>query len=153
MFSFLFFKKKVIDTDPSGGVAALLNDDSVKKFEISDSKYSERTDSVRSEKRRRQQQQQTPQSPSPTADDHTPHLHIGERVNVTLLSGEKLQGSVAFIGETDFSKGIWVGAILDEPKGKNDGSVQGKKYFSCKPSHGVFVKPSSVQSLASVQEL
>ena len=34
----------------------------------------------------------------------------------------------------------WCGSVLDEPAGKNDGSVKGKKYFECKPKHGLIVR-------------
>ena len=42
------------------------------------------------------------------------------------------RGTVRFCGVTSFSPGKWIGIELDEPKGKNDGNVQGVKYFTCK---------------------
>lgn len=53
-------------------------------------------------------------------------IQIGMRVEVT---GKNVQGEVAYYGNTGFASGKWVGVILDEPKGKNNGSVQGKTYF------------------------
>jgi dynactin 1 len=57
------------------------------------------------------------------------------------------RGVVRFYGPTSFSSGKWVGIELNEPKGKNDGSVMGVSYFTCKPNHGVFIKPSQVRVL------
>ncbi|VDP10624.1 unnamed protein product [Soboliphyme baturini] len=45
---------------------------------------------------------------------------------------------------TAFSPGKWIGVILDKPKGKNNGTVQGKEYFRCEENHGIFVRPSQV---------
>ncbi|XP_069578641.1 dynactin subunit 1-like isoform X5 [Brachyistius frenatus] len=67
---------------------------------------------------------------------------IGSTVEVT---GKGQRGTVAYIGATLFASGKWVGVILDEPKGKNDGTVQGKRYFACEDNYGIFVRQSQLQ--------
>mmetsp|Transcript_17903 Transcript_17903/g.38376 ORF Transcript_17903/g.38376 Transcript_17903/m.38376 type:complete len:348 (-) Transcript_17903:267-1310(-) len=47
-----------------------------------------------------------------------------------------------FVGPTQFANGEWIGAELDEATGKNDGQVQGVRYFDCKPGYGIFIKQS-----------
>ncbi|XP_067303769.1 dynactin subunit 1a isoform X2 [Pseudorasbora parva] len=65
--------------------------------------------------------------------------------SVVEVIGKGQRGVVAYIGATLFASGKWVGVILDEPKGKNDGTVQGKRYFSCEENHGIFVRQSQIQ--------
>ena len=62
------------------------------------------------------------------------------------------RGVVRFSGSTDFAPGKWVGIELDEPSGKNDGTVQGVRYFTCKLPHGVFIRPSQVKVIATGSE-
>lgn len=70
-------------------------------------------------------------------------VKIGSLVEVI---GKGQRGTVAYIGNTLFASGKWVGVILDEAKGKNDGTVQGKRYFTCEENHGIFVRQSQVKS-------
>ena len=74
-----------------------------------------------------------------------PPVKVGHRVQVT-GKGDSV-GTVAFIGTTQFSTGKWIGVVLDEPVGKNNGVVQGKKYFSCADNHGIFVRQQQLTSL------
>nr|XP_046268656.1 dynactin subunit 1 isoform X9 [Scatophagus argus] len=69
-------------------------------------------------------------------------VKVGSLVEVI---GKGQRGTVAYIGNTLFASGKWVGVILDEAKGKNDGTVQGKRYFTCEESHGIFVRQSQIQ--------
>ncbi|GMS95596.1 hypothetical protein PENTCL1PPCAC_17771, partial [Pristionchus entomophagus] len=55
------------------------------------------------------------------------------------------KGKVAFVGPTQFSDGEWIGVILDEPKGKNNGNVQGVEYFSCEQNYGLFIRPAQLK--------
>ncbi|ELT87631.1 hypothetical protein CAPTEDRAFT_110419 [Capitella teleta] len=68
-------------------------------------------------------------------------VRIGTLVEVI---GKGFVGTVAYVGTTLFSSGKWVGVVLEEANGKNNGTVQGKKYFSCKDKHGIFVRQSQV---------
>jgi dynactin 1 len=62
------------------------------------------------------------------------------------------RGVVRFCGSTSFSAGKWIGIELDEPIGKNDGTVQGVRYFTCKMPYGVFVRPSQVKVIVALPE-
>ncbi|KUF97909.1 hypothetical protein AM588_10007187 [Phytophthora nicotianae] len=64
-------------------------------------------------------------------------LCVGKFINVG-----NVPGVVRYIGTTRFATGTWVGIELCEPKGKNSGTVDGEKYFSCAPNHGIFIRAS-----------
>lgn len=53
-------------------------------------------------------------------------IKVGRRVDVT---AKGVQGVIAFVGKTNFAPGTWIGVVLDEPKGKNNGSLRGIEYF------------------------
>ncbi|XP_059209264.1 CAP-Gly domain-containing linker protein 4-like isoform X2 [Centropristis striata] len=79
-------------------------------------------------------------SPSPSSDGQV-CLHVGMQV---LLSSANEMAFIRYLGTADFAPGLWLGLELRSPKGKNDGSVGGRRYFTCRPGYGVLVRPSRV---------
>ncbi|CAK9807538.1 Dynactin subunit 1 [Anthophora quadrimaculata] len=66
---------------------------------------------------------------------------IGQRVEVP---SKDCQGVIAYIGHPNFASGKWIGVILDEPKGKNNGTIKNQSYFKCAENHGMFVRQSQL---------
>ena len=86
--------------------------------------------------------------PSLRDEEEQPVFELGQRV----LIGSVMAGSVRYVGRTHFAEGLWVGVELDLPKGINDGSKDGHRYFSCEPDHGLFAPPSKVSLLDEEEE-
>jgi len=66
------------------------------------------------------------------------------------FKGEK--GRIRFLGKTNFADGDWYGVELFNKVGKNDGSLQGIRYFQCAEGHGIFTKLASIQFEEDTEE-
>lgn len=55
------------------------------------------------------------------------NMAVGDRVIVSSGMGSRA-GILQYIGETKFAPGNWCGVQLDEPSGKNDGTVDDVQY-------------------------
>ena len=64
--------------------------------------------------------------------------------------GGKLKGNkgyVRYVGTVEKKEdAIYIGVELDEPNGKHDGRVKGKRYFRCRDKHG-YMAPMDVFEL------
>ena len=150
----------IIDTNPySLSAGGGLEDTSlVKKYEMSDEEYNKRKNTLRAYKR--EQLKKDPnfkfnfgkhaggaakggetKSDAPKeypGPESTAHLKVGMRAEVA--PGAR-RGEVAFVGTIDgMPPGHWVGIRFDEPVGKSDGTVKGKKVFECLARYGGFVR-------------
>jgi len=80
-------------------------------------------------------------------------LYVGDTVLISLSRG---YGVVRWVGRLHFKtprSDYWVGVELKDPRsnGKNNGSIRGKRYFTCKEGQGIFVK--NVMKRISPEEL
>ncbi|CAL8462895.1 g2429 [Coccomyxa elongata] len=69
-------------------------------------------------------------------------LSVGSRCEIN--PGGK-RGCIRYVGKCEgLPPGYWVGVQLDEPVGKNDGNVKGRRYFECALGYGSFLRPNKV---------
>lgn len=76
-------------------------------------------------------------------------LDIKISARCRLFEESSRRGSIAFVGPIPSLPGVsnapWIGVTLDEPMGKNDGSVKGERYFQCEKNRGIFVRADRVE--------
>ncbi|EGP89838.1 unnamed protein product [Zymoseptoria tritici ST99CH_1A5] len=145
---------QVTDTRPPGARTNYTDVSAVQKYEMPADEYESRTDSVLAWKKAQKLGRFDPNAPD----------IIEQKVNVTyreveergikqgarcrlLPENDHRRGTVQYIGDVPEIPGVgaWIGIALDEPTGKNDGSVDGKRYFECDPKFGVFVRAERVE--------
>ncbi|KJE98454.1 tubulin folding cofactor B [Capsaspora owczarzaki ATCC 30864] len=137
----------VVDLDPSKRVGEFEDLSQVEKFELNEEQYDQRADTVRSFKRNNKLGRfaDDAKDPNDEGKEEAAAITVGQRCEVTVDASMAKRGVVRFVGRTQFKPGYWVGVQYDEPLGKNNGSVDGVKYFVCPQSYGAFVRPSYVR--------
>nr|XP_046245333.1 tubulin-folding cofactor B [Scatophagus argus] len=126
----------------------------VEKFELSADAYDKRTDSAKSFMKKHHIGRYNDEEVAKKKAEITARqeeqkaaagaITVGSRCKVQVPGQPTKLGTVMFVGPTDFKSGYWVGVKYDEPLGKNNGTVDGKKYFECEDKYGGFVKPLNV---------
>lgn len=151
-----FLNLKVVDTRPPNARLNLTDTSGVDKYVMPEEEYEKKTDSVLAWKKAQQLGRFDPNAPSQeqarleTFQQEIQHrgIEVGKRCRVG--ADDERRGTVRYVGEIKEipnGAGSWVGVMLDEPVGKNDGSIAGTRYFG-EPSelkHGVFVRPERVE--------
>jgi tubulin-specific chaperone B len=147
---------QVADTRPPGARPNFTDASSVEKYVMPESEYEKKTDSVLAWKKAQKLGRFDPNAPSLEqakitafqAEIDSREIAVGKRCKI---GGEdSRRGTVRYVGEVPEipgGLGAWVGVQLDEPVGKNDGSVGGKRYWGADggQKHGVFVRPERVE--------
>ncbi|CAI6098484.1 unnamed protein product [Clonostachys chloroleuca] len=146
----------VTDTRPLGARPNYTDTTDVEKYVMPEEEYEKKTDSVLAWKKAQKLGRFDPNAPNleqarlAALEQEIAQrgIEAGKRCRV---GGDDLRrGTVRYVGEVKEipgGAGPWVGVHLDEPVGKNDGSISGTRYWGQESQlkHGVFVRPERVE--------
>ena len=146
------FTIHVIDLQPAPTAQEFEDVSKVEKFAISEEAYAKREGNARAFRERMIAQQRAEMeklgvAPPKELDDDSykeaaEKIRVGDRCQVS--PGDRI-GAVRYVGRADGLKpGYWIGVEFDEPVGKGDGTVKGRKFFECRPQYGGFLRPEQV---------
>jgi tubulin-folding cofactor B len=147
---------KVIDTRPASARVNFNDTSGVDKYVMPAEEYEKKTDSVLAWKKAEKLGRFNPDAPSLEkakieANEHeirSRGIEVGKRCRVG--GDDTRRGEIKFVGEVKEIPGVlgaWIGVHLDEPVGKNDGSIGGTRYWGAESAlkHGVFVRPERIE--------
>jgi len=128
----------------------------VPKYEMPHDEYEQKTDSVLAWKRANKLGRFDPDAPSLEqaklqaleTEIRSRGIEVGKRCRVG--GDDARRGEVMYVGDVEEipgGAGKWIGVKLDEPVGRNDGSLGGKRYWGNDgdPKFGVFVRPERIE--------
>ena len=144
------------DTRPPGARPNYTDTSGVDKYVMPENEYEKKADSVLAWKKAQKLGRFDPNAPShekarlESLEKEVAQrgIDIGKRCRVG--GDDTRRGVIRYVGEVgEIPNGIgqWVGVHLDEPVGKNDGSISGNRYWGQESAmkHGVFVRPERVE--------
>eukprot|EP00811_Abedinium_folium_P002720 NODE_12499_length_1221_cov_5.852834.p1 GENE.NODE_12499_length_1221_cov_5.852834~~NODE_12499_length_1221_cov_5.852834.p1 ORF type:complete len:283 (+),score=81.77 NODE_12499_length_1221_cov_5.852834:95-943(+) len=143
------------DTDPyslsKGG--GLEDVSQVEKYVLPDDEYDKMKNTVRAKRREEEARKKMQQVAVAAAavEEGAPEESLEELAAVYALGSRcevdpgGRRGEVCYVGAISKAPGFWIGARLDEPFGKSDGTKDGIRYFECRPKYGCFVRSDSVR--------
>ncbi|KAL2314771.1 Cell polarity protein alp11 [Schizosaccharomyces pombe] len=123
----------------------------VDKYVMPREQYENRTDSVYAWKKRNQLGRFNPDFEASKASRQESLkrelVDLQKNLNSRCCAAGERYGTIRYIGLVPEinNDNLWVGVEFDEPVGKNDGSVSGKRYFNAKNKHGSFLRSSEVE--------
>eukprot|EP01137_Pigoraptor_chileana_P022989 Opistho-2@88582 len=142
-----YMRLHVVDTDPHKKRGEFEDLSKIEKYEMEEDQYEKLGDSVRAFKKRNKLGRFADDAVDPDCEgeEDIEGVAVGARCEVTVDASMGKRGTVRYVGKASFKPGYWVGVQYDEPLGKNNGTVEGRKYFECPNNYGAFVRPKFVK--------
>jgi len=129
--------------------------DSSIQYKLSEEEYAKRPDSLlaylknnklgkynEDEMRKKEEEKRKEEE---MEEERLKRIRIGDRCKVSVPGQPTRKATIMYTGSIKPKPGKWVGVKYDEPQGKNDGSIEGERYFECLPKYGGFVKALFVE--------